>query len=129
MRAMIEPASMPLAAQKVMRREVRDKSLAAYGRLTEAHMLATGAIGSALWRVNYKRSLERQETTADDRSALIASFVIGLDIIETAITEGCYLQAATILRQEMETLAALDEIDQRGSARKDGSQMSAPYHQ
>ena len=109
--AIIEPASTLLGAQKIIEKEVRHKSLDAYKRLTEAHMLSTGAIGSALWRVNGKRSLSEQETADNDRSALVASFVIGLGIVEETITGGYYLQAAALLRQELETLAALAEID------------------
>lgn len=107
----IEAAATLLGTQQIMQKEVRQKSLDAYKRLTEAHLLSTGAIGSALARFNGKRSSSKQTATDHDRNALVASFVIGLDIVEQTITGGYYLQAAALLRQELETLAALAEID------------------
>lgn len=42
--------------------------------------------------------------------SLTAQFVQGVEICETAISEGLYSQAAALLKQELETLAAVDEF-------------------
>lgn len=49
---------------------------------------------------------------------MFASFIQGLDLAETAISEGLYFQAAALLKQQMETVAAMTELT-KGS-RKDG---------
>lgn len=48
---------------------------------------------------------------------MIASFVQGIDLTETSISEGFYLQAAALLKQELETVAALVEV--RGGKRNE----------
>ena len=50
--------------------------------------------------------------------SLTAQFVQGIDICETSISEGLYSQAAALLKQELETLAAVDEFE--NDRRKDG---------
>lgn len=43
--------------------------------------------------------------------SLTAQFLQGIDICETSISEGLYSQAAALLKQELETLAAIDEFE------------------
>ena len=43
---------------------------------------------------------------------LIAQFILGTEITNTAILEGFYPQAANLLKQEIETIAALEECAQ-----------------
>lgn len=71
-------------------------------------MHVTGVLGSALLRRNRERALI--EGNSQQQIVLIAGFVQGLNIVECAITEGCYVQAAALLRQELETVAALEEL-------------------
>ncbi|PKP68450.1 MAG: hypothetical protein CVT83_05375 [Alphaproteobacteria bacterium HGW-Alphaproteobacteria-5] len=52
------------------------------------------------------------------QAALIAHFVQGVDLCETAIVEGLYPQAATLLRQQHEIIAAVEEFTE--GRRKDG---------
>ncbi|EIJ82682.1 hypothetical protein [Bacillus methanolicus] len=42
--------------------------------------------------------------------SLIASFIQGIDLCETTISEGLYAQAANLLKQELETIAAIEEF-------------------
>ncbi len=42
--------------------------------------------------------------------SLTAQFLQGVEICETAISEGLYSHAAALLKQELETLAAVDEF-------------------
>src|SRR5690606_9366703 len=53
-----------------------------------------------------------------ERLTLYASFIQGIDITETAVTEGLYAQASALLKQEMETVAAMNELV--SGARRDG---------
>ncbi|MBU2031505.1 MAG: hypothetical protein KKG69_01520 [Alphaproteobacteria bacterium] len=55
---------------------------------------------------------------AQGQAALITHFVQGIDLCETAIVEGLYPQAATLLRQQHEIIAAVEEFT--AGRRKDG---------
>lgn len=79
-----------------------------YGRLIDAHLLIMGVLSSALLRVTGKVRLIT--VTSEERDALFASFVIGIDLCGDAIAEGRYLQASALLRQEMETIAQLKAV-------------------
>ena len=43
--------------------------------------------------------------------SLTAQFIQGIDVCETAISEGLYSQAAALLKQEMETIEAVHEYE------------------
>lgn len=88
---------------------VRESAKKTYGLLLEAHMLLTGVIQSALLRKNLMPG-KTSESTAH-RLWLIASFIQGIGLCETAISEGFYFQAAALLRQELETVAAINEVN------------------
>lgn len=110
------PASTMMAVQKIGANEVREKSKNGYSKLIDANLLATGVIASALLRVNGEIVLLQENSL--ERGALIAGFVTGLGLCEKAISEGYYLQASALLRQELETIAALEEVKQ--GIRRDG---------
>lgn len=97
-----------LAGLKQKGEEVREKSKAGYGRALEAHMLLTGAVRSMVARQNGKVGKTSEQLSK--RLLLIASFVQGIDLTETSVSEGLYLQAAALLKQELETIAALAEV-------------------
>jgi hypothetical protein len=113
---LIEAASTLFAVQVYQGERVREQSLAAFGKLVDAHLLTMGVLGTALLRVNGKFS--ETTPTSIQRNALFASFVIGIPVCERTICEGHYLQAGALLRQEVETLAALSEVT--AGNRKDG---------
>lgn len=107
-RELIESAATLYAAQKVYGDGVREQSKAAYRRLVDAHLLITGVLAAGLLRINAK--VVPTTDTSAERSALFASYVIGIETCERAIEEGRYLQAAALLRQEMETVAQLKAV-------------------
>ncbi len=43
---------------------------------------------------------------------LTAQFIQGVDVCETSISEGLYSQAAALLKQQLETVTAIDEFEQ-----------------
>jgi hypothetical protein len=67
-----------------------------------------GVLGAVLHRANGK--IVPITPTSEERNALFASFVIGIEACENAIAEGRYLQALALLRQEMETLAQIKAV-------------------
>jgi hypothetical protein len=94
-------------SQKITAQKVREESKKAYGSLLDAHMLTIGAIQSALLRHNSIPGKTSEQIS--NIFSLVASFMMGVDICESAISEGYYLQACAILKQEMEALAAIEE--------------------
>jgi hypothetical protein len=102
---LIGSASTLYAAQKVASDQVRAQSKAALGRMVDAHLLVSGVLGGVLLRTNGK--LTQEGLLNQERRVLFASYVVGLPLCELAIVEGRYLQALTLLRQEMETLAQI----------------------
>jgi len=107
-RELIESAATLYAVQKIYGDKVRKQSKAAYRRLVDAHLLITGVLATWLLRTNGK--ITPITDTSEERDALFASYVIGMEACERAIEEGRYLQAHALLRQEMETLAQLKAV-------------------
>lgn len=107
-RELIESAATLYAVQKVYGDKVRAQSKAAYRRLVDAHLLITGVLATGLLRINGK--IVQITDTSEERDALFASYVIGMEACERTIGEGRYLQAHALLRQEMETLAQLKAV-------------------
>ena len=70
-----------------------------------AHELSFSAIVSAINRHNLME-FQEQPKAVEGRLSLTAQFIQGVDICETAISEGLYFQAAALLKQEMETIEA-----------------------
>ncbi|MFP2932863.1 SEC-C domain-containing protein [Pyxidicoccus sp. 3LG] len=87
------------------------------GTLIDAHLMATGVIGHAISRKSGVAGANSK--SAHERLNLIASFIQGISLAETAICQGLYIQAAALLKQELETLAAVMEV--RQDKRKDGN--------
>jgi hypothetical protein len=111
-RERFEAAVTMYSVQKTSGDKVREQTQGAYRRLRDAHLLITGVLATGLLRTNGK--IVRAADGTAERSALIASYVIGMVCCERAIEEGRYLQAHALLRQEMETLAQLKAVS-RGS--------------
>jgi hypothetical protein len=80
------------------------------GDLIDAHQLAFSAVCAMIDRFSGRRFAE-QSRSIEGRMSLTAQFVQGIDICETSISEGLYSQAAALLKQELETLAAIDEFE------------------
>lgn len=114
----LKPASTLFAVQKVQGATVREETTRAYRKMVDAHLLITGVLAAAIERVGGK--VVETSPAYEERTALFASFVIGMDLCERAIEEGRYLQALTLVRQEMEIIAQLITIT-RGK-RQEGKQ-------
>ena len=87
------------------------------GDLIDAHQFAFSSVCSMIDRFSGRR-FPQQSKSIEGRMSLTAQFVQGVDICETAISEGLYSQAAALLKQELETLAAVYEFEQ--GRRRDG---------
>ncbi|CTQ67439.1 hypothetical protein [Roseibium alexandrii] len=99
------------------RKQIRSQSASSNKNLLTAHQLALAAV------VSYQNRIQGIKYDAGDaqitgRMALVAQFIQGVGITETAISEGLYAQAANLLKQELETLASIEEFEAK--ARKDG---------
>ena len=97
------------------RNTIRELSKEACGDLLYAHALCLGVIESIYSK--YIGVPGKTDGSVSARLPLIASFMQGIDICEICISEGLYTQAAVMLKQELETVAAVDECE-RGE-RKD----------
>jgi hypothetical protein len=84
----------------------------------DAHRMALAALAHALKRRHNQPVNASATPLVSRRVVLLASFVQGIDLCATAITTGRYVQAAALLKQEMETLAAVEEVIQK--QRRDG---------
>lgn len=77
--------------------------------LSQAHASAISALVNFLSRIAGKAIPEDREDL-QGQMTLIAHFVQGIQFVETAVVEGLYPQAATLLRQEHEIVAAVEEF-------------------
>lgn len=109
-KALIHLAAMLYGVQKMFGDQARAKAKQAYGQLNDAHLLVAGVLGAGLLRTN--GVVTPSTATSEERNALFAAFVIGLNACESAIEEARYLQAHALLRQEMEILAQLGAVRQ-----------------
>ncbi len=105
------------ASQRQKGSEIRARSKEAYGDLIDAHLLGMGVIASAISAVNSKPG--KTEGDLSQLLSLTASFIQGIDTCETTISEGYYVSATALLKQEMETIAAIKEV--RNKSRKSGT--------
>lgn len=96
------------AAHQVMREKARAAALAELGDIEKAYALAYQAI--ALGARQGDGKISHLTLDSDRRGAIIAAFVVGLRLVEDAILEGFNVQASALVRQELEAIAALEEI-------------------
>jgi hypothetical protein len=97
-----------LGQQVDIRQRIREQWKLDAGDLLELHQMAFSIVAKQVFR---KQGIPgKTSANIDARLSLIVAFIHGVDICETAISEGLYLQAATLLKQEMETVTALDEL-------------------
>lgn len=106
-----------LENHKKYRAEIRKKSKDSNKNLLTAHQLAFSAVISYQNRIQGIR-FEAQPHSIEGRMTLIAQFIQGVELTETAISEGLYANAANLLKQELETIAAIDEYE--AGNRRDG---------
>ncbi|MBN9497232.1 MAG: hypothetical protein J0H39_10815 [Alphaproteobacteria bacterium] len=96
-----------LQKQKEEGKKVRERWMVDAKELLTGHWLAVSAIAIL---VDSKSGVPgKSSDVLEQRISLASSFVQGIDLCETSISEGFYVQATALLKQEMETLAALRE--------------------
>lgn len=113
----VSPAAELMGAQMEKRVQIRNQWKKDAGDLIDGHMFAMSAVASMASRFSLRR-FEQQSNAMEGRLTLSAHFIQGVDICEVAISEALYSQAAALLKQELETLAAIDEFEK--DRRKDG---------
>jgi|GEM_PF-887320 len=111
------PAVRLLADQMSSRVKVREKFKSEFPELTDAHQLSLSALAAVITR-HVAKKIEAPPADVEGQIALIAQFLTGVDVCESAIAEGLYSQGATLLKQELETVAAIEEY--RDGRRADG---------
>ncbi len=97
------------AAHQVMREKARAAALAELGDIEEAYALAYQAVALSARQADGKVSDFAYDS--DRRGAILAAFVVGLQLVEDAILDGFNPQASALVRQELEAIAALEEIE------------------
>jgi hypothetical protein len=105
-----EPAARLFAAHTVMRQKSRTAALAEAGEVGGAYDLALGVVASACVRIDNRYGEYKENSSR--RGAIIAAYIVGLSLVEVAILEGYGTQAAALVRQELEAIAALEELHQ-----------------
>lgn len=106
--------------------EIRERSKEAYGQtLLDARMVLMG-LATEVAALRQGEAGQTDEALSQ-RLALVAGALQGAGATETLISEGQYLKAAAALRQDLELLARLRELDE-GSAQvgKVANMRSAP---
>lgn len=96
-----------LEEQYRQREQVRQLAKKSHYNLLHSHCLSLGIIKTIYYQ--YLGKPGRTDSSISARLPLIASFIQGIDICEICISEGLYTQAAVILKQELETVAAVNE--------------------
>ena len=92
----------------VVRNSVTASAVADLGDIAVAYSLALGIVASAAKRVEGKFGGWSEESSR--RGSILAGFIVGLTLVERAILGGFGAQAAALVRQELEAIAALEEI-------------------
>ena len=95
------------------RASVRAQSEAANLKLLEVRDSTLTAIASLQRHVQGRRY-----KSVDGRMHLIAQYIQGIELSYTSIVEGLYAQAANLQKQQIETIAALEEYET--GSRRDG---------
>jgi hypothetical protein len=95
---------------------IRDLSKAAYGDLVDVRLLAMAVLSWCL--SNRARDPGSTNESVSHRITLISAFIQGQGLVERAISEGLYVRAAALLKQDVELLARIGEVKQE--AAKDG---------
>jgi len=96
---------------------IRRQSEEAMKALMVAHNKILSAALSLLNRASEKE-FDIEGTTLSEQMHLIAQFLQGIDLTMQSILTGCYHQAANLLKQETEILAAIEECTK--GLRKEG---------
>jgi hypothetical protein len=95
-------------AHSVMRESATKAAVAELGEIAKAYALALHVVVSASSRAEGK--FAEYTSTSAKRDSILAGYMVGLTLMEHAILGGYNAQAAALVRQELEAIAALQEI-------------------
>jgi len=104
----VTPALRILRQQAIAKEAVQRKWMKDAGELVSAHQFAFSALASIVDRFS-GRPVAEPTPELEGRICLIAQFILGVELCESAISNGFYSQAAALLKQQLETIAAIDE--------------------
>lgn len=113
----LQPEALYLwVAHSVLSEAAMTEAISELGAVGEAYACALQVVASAAKRAEGKYS--DSTTKSKSRDAILAGYIAGLILVERAILGGFNAQAAALVRQEFEAVAALAEIE--GGMRQDG---------
>lgn len=110
-----EDARFFLGTHQLMRGSVRGKLEKLSAPLVSSYNSALSVVASQAKRSDGKYG--KLSEKAKRRGPILAAFTVGLSLVEDAIFGGYPIQAAALVRQELEAIAALVEIE--SSTRRD----------
>lgn len=100
-----------------------DSALLELGNVIEPYSIAIELIASSASRSIDKFAENKDESSR--RDAILTGFIVGLTLVEHSILSGYNAQAAALVRQELEAVAALEEL--RLGLRKEGKTPNIRY--
>lgn len=103
-------------AHYAMSKSSTDSAIVELGEISEAYAIAIEIVASSASRSTDKFAAITLDTSR--RDAILTGYIVGLTLVEHAILGGYSAQAAALVRQELEAIAALEEL--RLGKRKDG---------
>jgi hypothetical protein len=104
----VTPARRILSRQAIAKEAVQRKWMEDAGELVSAHQFAFSALAGVVDRFS-GQPIAQPSPEIEGRICLIAQFILGVELCESAISNGLYSQAAALLKQQLETIAAIDE--------------------
>ena len=103
-------------AHRVMTQTSSVAAIAELGEIAEAYTLAIEVVATLANRVI--ATFAKSDARSSRVEAILAVYIVGLTLVEHAILSGYSAQAAALVRQELDAIAALEEL--RKGSRKDG---------
>ncbi len=103
-------------AHHVMAQTSSATAIAQLGEIAEAYTLAIEVVATLANR--FAATFAKSNVMSSKVEAILAGYIVGVTLVEHAILSGYSAQAAALVRQELEAIAALEEL--RKGSRKDG---------
>lgn len=112
-----EQASLMWTAHRKMCDISANMAINELGKISDAYIKALEVVASLASRTEGKFA-PIVDQKLSQRDAILSGYIVGLSLVEHSILSGYCAQAAALVRQELEAIAALEEI--RLGKRKDG---------
>ena len=104
-------------AHQTMRDESTNLAVKELGEIAEAYTIALEVVATLATK-GIEEFSKRSNPESSRREAVLTGYIVGLTLVEHAILSGYSAQAAALVRQELEAIAALEEL--RIGKRRDG---------